>query len=292
MEVLADVVMPMHDIKKVVDQVGGCMVWGGAVNLAPADDKFITVEHPLSIDAEAQLLASILAKKGSVSATHVLIDIPVGKGAKIKDASKAKHLKTMFEKIGKQIGMEIHCMITDGSQPIGNGIGPALEAIDVLKVLRNDKDAPQDLKKKSLEVAGRIMTLYPLPYWKAKHGQKCALEMLESGKAYATMKKLIAAQGKKADTPEHIKVGKFTYAHTAWKDGTVKSISNEIISKIAKNAGAPGDKGSGLYLHHHVGDRVKKHDPLFTVYAESKQKLTFAKDCLRIEDGIEIEGDD
>jgi len=80
MEVLCDVTIPLPKLKKILMRVGGFIVWGGAINLAPADDKIIRVEYPLEIDAEGQMLASIMAKKASVSATHVLIEIPVVEG--------------------------------------------------------------------------------------------------------------------------------------------------------------------------------------------------------------------
>jgi thymidine phosphorylase len=194
----------------------------------------------------------------------------------------------MFEKVGHTVGMHIHVEITDGSEPIGNGIGPALEARDVLWVLGNYPQAPQDLRKKAIKLAGHIMTLYPLPYWKAGHGMKYARHMLDSGKAYDAMKRIIAAQGKRIDDPAKIKVGKWTYRYTAWKDGTVKSMSNKDISRIAKIAGAPADAGAGLFMHKHVGDKVKKREPIFTVYADGKQKLEFAKTALKHFEGVEI----
>jgi putative thymidine phosphorylase len=162
MEVLAKVDLPIERIKVVVDKCGGCMTWGGAVNLAPADDKIITVEHPLSVDAEGQLLASIMAKKGSMSSTHIIIDIPVGKGAKIEKLTQAWHLGRQFKRVGKRLGMKMQVMITDGSQPIGNGIGPALEARDVLYVLQNHPSAPKDLKEKSIVVAAEVFKKFPL----------------------------------------------------------------------------------------------------------------------------------
>jgi len=289
MEVLCNVNFSIEEIRHIVDKVGGCIVWGGAVNLAPADDKIITVEHPLSIDAEGQLLASILAKKGSVSATHVLIDIPVGKGAKVKRIDNAKHLKEQFLKIGKKLGMKIRVVITDGSQPIGNGIGPALEARDVLLVLTNHTQAPQDLKHKALLMAAEIMHAYPLSGWKARHGFRYAKHLLESGKAWNTMQKIIDAQGAKIKSPEKIKIGKHTFDYKAEKDGTIGHIDNISISRIARVAGAPFDKGAGIYLYHHVGDKVKKNQTIFTIYAENKQKMAYAKDYLRQYDGIIIE---
>ena len=127
MEVLAKVSFPLNKIKKLVLRHHGCMVWGGALNLAPSDDKIIRVEKPLSIDAESQLLASIMAKKYSVSSTHILIDIPTGKGTKITSYKRAIKLKNDFYKLAKKLKKTIKVIITDGSQPIGNGIGPALQ---------------------------------------------------------------------------------------------------------------------------------------------------------------------
>ncbi|MBW2972609.1 AMP phosphorylase [Candidatus Woesearchaeota archaeon] len=281
MEVLADVNLDVERIKKVVDKVGGCMVWGGAVNLAPADDKIITVEHPLSVDAEGQLLASILAKKGSVSATHVLIDIPVGRGAKVSRLDRAKHLRKQFLRIGKKLNMKIKVVISDGSQPVGNGIGPALEARDVLWVLGNYPKAPQDLKHKALLMASEIMRAYPLSGWKARHGYRYAKEILESGKAWQVMLDIINAQGARVTDPKKIRLGKFRCDLKAWQDGRICHIDNVSVSRVARAAGAPFDSGAGIYLYHHVGDRVKKGDILCTLYAENKLKLEYARDAIK-----------
>ncbi len=288
MEVLANVDLDIKKIKKVVNKVGGCMTWGGAVNLAPADDKIITVERPLSIDAEAQLLASILAKKGSVSATHVLIDIPVGRGAKIKNMRKAARLEKMFKLVGKKLGMKIKVVVTDGSQPIGNGIGPALEAIDVLKVLRNDEDAPQDLRDKSLRMASEMMKSWPINKEMKGKGFYYAKKMLESGAAHAAMIAMIEAQGKKITDPAKIKVGKSKFVVKARAKGKVRYMDNMIISRIARGAGAPHDKGAGLLLKKHVGDKVVKGETIMEIYAENKHKLEYAVRLLGIDDGFVV----
>ncbi|MBW2966967.1 AMP phosphorylase [Candidatus Woesearchaeota archaeon] len=288
MEVLCDVDITIEKIKQVVDKTGGCMAWGGSVNLAPADDKIITVEHPLSVDAEGQLLASILAKKGSVSATHVLIDIPVGHGAKITRVDKARRLKKLFEKVGRKLGMQIHVVITDGSQPIGNGVGPALEARDVLWVLQNDPRGPEDLRRKALLMTAEIMKTYPLNGWKKRHGYHYAKQLLESGKAWEAMHRIMKAQGLRVDDPAKIKIGAYKMHHRAKADGKVRYVENKLVSRLAKVAGAPFDKGAGIYLYKHVGDKVKKGEKLFTVYAESKQKLDFAREHMKEFDGVDV----
>jgi putative thymidine phosphorylase len=287
MEVLCNVELNIDKIKSVVRKVGGCIAWGGSVNLAPADDKILAVEQPLSLDAEGQFISSILAKKGSVAATHILIDIPVGRGAKVENISKAKRLRKKFIKVGRQLGMKIKAVITDGSQPVGNGIGPALEARDVLWVLKNDPRAPADLREKSLFLASEIMSL-KIFAGKTKHDLAFARQLLESGKAWEVMKKIIKAQGRRILNPESIRVGKEIFVLRASKSGTISHIDNRTVSKIARAAGAPFDKEAGIYLHHHVGDKVAERDPLFTIYADSKQKLSFAKEVARADCGVEI----
>ncbi len=281
MEVLANVTIPLEKVRRIVQKTNGCVVWGGAVNLAPADEKIIKIENPLSIDAEGNLLSSILAKKGSVSSTHVLIDIPVGKGTKISKKEEARHLERQFKKIGKGLGMKVETIITDGSQPIGNGIGPVLEARDVLKVLMNSPGAPQDLKKKAIMMAEKMLSMAGKP-------KKLARQLLESGKAYEKMVEIIRAQGERNIIPGVLKPGKFKHEVRAKKSGHVSHIDNLSISKIARIAGAPKDKGAGMYIYRHKMEKVKKGDKLFTIYSESRQKLRFAVEMLKDIDGYRI----
>lgn len=279
MEVLAEVSQPIKIIKKIVNKLNGCIVWGGALNLAPADDKIIRVEKPLAIDAESQLLASIMAKKDSVSSTHILIDIPIGPGSKMESRGEALNLKERFEQIGNALKKKIKVIITDGSQPIGNGIGPALEARDVLWLLKGDEMLPQDLKHKSVLMAGYMLELAGKS--KPGFGYKDALGILESGAAYKKMLELIKAQGGKKIEPEDIKLGKYKHYHKAAKKGRISHICNLCISRIARIAGAPLDKGAGIYLHKHKKDRVDKDELLFTLYSRNRVKLKNAVDELK-----------
>jgi len=274
MEVLADVSFSIEKVRKIVSSVNGCLVWGGALNLAPADDKIIRVEKPLNIDAESQLIASIMAKKLSVNSTHILIDIPVGKNSKIERYRDATALKKRFEQIGRQLKRHVRVVITDGTQPIGNGIGPALEARDVLYVLSRHPKRPLDLERKSIMMAGDIFQMLGV-----KNGSMKALEILNSGMAYKKMKEIISLQNGNPDImPEDIPVGRYKSEYRASKTGIIKSINNEAVSKIARIAGAPADKGAGIYLYKHVGDAVRSGEPIFTIYAENRDKLDYAVD--------------
>lgn len=193
MGVLADVALPPAQLHRVVDKVGACIAWGGALDLAPADDILITVERPMEIDTEAQMVASILAKKKTAGATHAVIDIPVGQTAKVRTHAAAEQLAALFTAVAAQIELRLEVLITQVRGPIGWGIGPRLEALDVLAVLRREAGAPADLREKSLFLAARILELVgavpPLADYRA------AQQALDSGAAEKVFDRIVDAQG-------------------------------------------------------------------------------------------------
>jgi len=287
MEVLCPVSLPISKLYQILDKVGGFIVWGGSVNLAPADDRIIKVEHPLNIDAEGQMLASIMAKKASVSATHLLMDIPVGKGTKIDNRKQAAHLQGHFERLGNELGIKVKTIITEGSEPIGNGIGPVLEARDCIWVLTNDSRAPQDLREKSLEMAATLLEFSG----KVKKGQgmQTAIKILNSGEAYKKFADMVKAQGGKDIDASALKPESIQFTYVAPKAGIVTTLNNSSIAKIARMAGAPVDQGAGIFLHRHCSDHVRKGEPIMTIYSRSREKLNYALESLKELDGIIVQ---
>ncbi|RJQ19770.1 AMP phosphorylase [Candidatus Woesearchaeota archaeon] len=286
MEILCPVSLPTQKLKKIINDVGGFIIWGGSVNLAPADDKIIRIEHPLSIDAEGQMLASIMAKKASVGATHLLMEIPLGPGTKVKDKRQAKHLAKHFAELGNLLGIKVKTITTDGSQPIGSGIGPILEARDVIWALKSDPRAPSDLIDKSLQMTGTLLEFCG----KAVRGKGRALakQLLTSGAAYGAMVRIVEAQGGKMPKTDDLLPAKMAYTLRAHKTGKIKDIPNALITKVARLAGAPIDPDAGIFLHTHCSCPIKKGEPIITIYARSSHKLDNAVKQLKRMGGISV----
>lgn len=267
MGVITNVVFSAEELKRVVKKTNACLAWGGSLGLAPADDKLIRIEHILNVDPEAQLLASILAKKIACGSTHILIDIPCGKTAKVSKKS-AEELKKKFIAIGKSFHINIEVVITDGSQPIGNGIGPVLEMRDVLAVLQQ-KEQPLDLEKKALFLAGRIFEM--MNRAPKNQGESTARKILTSGAAYTKFLEIIKAQGLKNNSLTPARYKKVIQSPFS---GMVSELDNKGYNFLGRILGCPADIRAGMYLHKHASQRVKKGEPLLTLYAESQQKLT------------------
>ena len=270
METLAPVDLNVADMRRVVEREGGCIVWGGTARLSPADDVLIRIERPLDLDSAGQLVASVLSKKAAAGATNVLIDIPVGPTAKVRSVAAAQRLCDDFRAVGQDVGLTVLPVLTDGTQPVGFGIGPVLEARDVLAVLRGDPDAPHDLRERGLLLAGHILEMAKVV--PTGGGQALAREILRDGRAWAKFEAICQAQGGLRDLP----VAPFTQPFLATSSGRVVRIDNRRLARVAKLAGAPSDRSAGLVLHARVGSRVDIGRPLFTVHSVSRGELEYA----------------
>jgi AMP phosphorylase len=281
MEVFCDVTFTREGVERLVDEVGACIVWGGAVNLSPVDDKIIRAETPLSLDPPGQLIASVLSKKKSAGSTHVVVDIPYGEGAKIESLPAAREFATDVRRVAEHIGLTVECAITRGSQPIGRGVGPALEARDVLETL--DGAGPADLRLKSVRLAELLFDACGV--------DADATELLDGGDAREQFRRIVAAQGGDPEvSPGDIPVGRHTRVVHADRAGVVTHVDNRLVNDVARRAGAPKDTGAGVALHCRVGDAVETGEPLFTVHAEVAAKLDDAGSLVERSEAVRVRG--
>ena len=283
MEVLAEVNLSPHKLHAVVRKERGCLAWGGTAKLAPVDDILITVERPLGIESIGQMVASILSKKLAAGATHLIIDIPVGPTAKMRHMRQALQLRKLFEFVGDRIGIQLEVVITDGRQPVGRGVGPRLEVRDVMQVLKNDPDAPVDLRQKSLRLAGRVLEFDPDV--RGGHGYSIARDILDSGRALTKMQAIIKAQGARKDP---VPPAPLVHEINCNQDGIIVGIDNLQINRIARLAGAPMDKGAGIDLLKKLGDPVTVNEPLYAIHAEFRADYNFALNLARKDSGYSI----
>ena len=275
LEALFDVQFGIDDMQRIVRETGACLVWGGAVNLSPADDLMVRIERELDLDGEGQLIASVLSKKIAAGSTHVVIDIPVGDTAKVRTLAEADYLSGLFNRVGTACGIQVRCVITDGSRPVGNGIGPVQEAIDILAVLQGEPHAPAALRNRSLELAANLLDLAENSG--LEQARNLAQDILDGGQAWAQFQRIAAAQGGLKTLPQ----ADYSSVMTCAGAGVVSAIDNRRLARLAKLAGAPNEKVAGIRLHANVGSRLAAGDPLFTLYSDSPGEMEYALDYYR-----------
>lgn len=269
-ETLMPVSVDMDEMKRVVEKTNGCMVWGGSLSLAPADDIFIQAEFPLSIDP--MLLPSIMSKKKAVGAQYLVVDIPTGRGTKMKTVEDADILGKEFIELGNRLNINTQCVLTFGMQPLGRCIGAGLEAREALEILTRTSRVP-DVIDKAAHVAGTLLEMSGF-----KDGEQAARDAIRSGAAEKKMREIIYQQGGDSEVkPADIEIGQYGYEVKSDKDGMVQFINNHPLVAAARAAGSPKDKTAGIILNKKLGDSVKKGDLLFTVYSDKAAKLREAE---------------
>lgn len=272
METLAPVDLDLPAIRRVVEREAGCIVWGGAVRLSPADDLFIRIERALDIDSEGQLVASVLSKKIAAGSSHLVLDIPVGPTAKVRSVCAADALSRRLQAVAGRFGFLCRIVASDGSQPVGRGIGPALEAHDVLGVLQTSANAPEDLKQRACTLAGTLLELGGI----AADGEGAALAFrtIDDGRAWQKFQAICEAQGGMRKPPVATQKHPLLASHA----GVLRSIDNRKIARLAKLAGAPESKAAGVELHVKLGEPLQVGQPICSLHAETSAELRYALD--------------
>ena len=275
-ETFTNVNLDLTAIRNVVEKEGGCMVWGGAVKLSPADDILISVERSLDLDSPAQLIASVLSKKAAAGSTHVVIDIPIGDTAKVRSMEEAIRLRDLMLEVSKAINMTLDVVFTDGQQPVGRGIGPALEALDVIAVLQGNNDAPVDLRDRSLKLAARLLEMTGKA--SGTSGYQLAFNILEKGEAWKKFQAICQAQGRFTEPA----LGEFKHEVKSDRAGVVARIDNRKLARLAKLCGAPQSPGAGILFLSPLYKKVAPGDTLYTLYSQTRGELDYAKEYLTV----------
>lgn len=280
MEVLAPVSLSIPAIKRVVQKTHGCLVWGGGLQLAPADDIIIRISRSLSLEPFSKMIVSIMAKKVAMGITHLVIDMPYGRDTKIPDLATAQRLAAKFRYLGRRFGIKTRVAMIEAREPIGQGVGPALEARDVLRVLQQKDYRPYDLEEKSIRLAGLLVELIGMA--RKGTGSSVVRDQLVSGKAWHSMQQIIRAQGGNSQIDsEDVVLGAKRFRVVAKHSGIVKAINNRSIDELARSLGAPDDKVAGLHLKKRLKDRVIKGEVLYTCYAKTISRLQLAAASLK-----------
>lgn len=282
MEVLANVDFTKEEVEKIVNKVGGCIVWNGKLGIAPADDAIIKVEEPLSFESFDKIIISVMSKKIAAGTNHLVLDIPIGKTLKIHHDKDAQKIANKFKLLAKKFNIKIAIDINKIQEPAGNGIGPVLEAKDALLVLEQKPNRPIKLEKKALKLAGMLLDLCFNSSKINKKGEETAQKILKEGLALKKFKEIIKAQKGNPDiSSDSLKLTSFKLEIKSAQSGKIVGINNFNLNIIAKILGCPKDKLAGIYLLKKIGDKVDNKEILLIFYSSNKYNLKEAEETLK-----------
>ena len=286
LEFFTDVDKTAVEVQKIIKGARGAVF---NYNILPVYKELSVLQNVssyLNFDDEIFAVIEMLAEKVSAGVTHLVVDIPVGAKTLVKTTQQAVFVRKFLEYAGDMLGINIDAVVTDGREPVGAGIGALLEARDIMQILHNKENAPNDLKEKALFLAGRILEFDPK--LRGGQGYNAAKEILTSGRALQAFEKIVAMQGKTRQTSD---LGMLMRDVAASVSGKVRAIDGKIIRKISVLAGASQCPGAGVYLMKKAGDMVAKGETLYQIYACDAGAFALANSFAEADNGYEISYD-
>jgi len=274
----------------------GIVLSGQSGDLAPADGKMYSLRDVTGTVPSMPLIASsVMSKKIAGGAQVIVLDVKVGVGAFMTTLEDARTLSRLLVSIAQITGRKAVCMLSDMNQPLGNAVGNSLELLEAIDTLHGG--GPNDFVEHCLAASAYLVMLGK----KAKsliQARQMVEDVLKNGKAWEKFRQMVIAQGgevKYIDQPDLLPKAEFIETTNADKNGFAHWIDARIIGETSVDLGAgrakkgdPVDHAVGIVVHHKVGDYVISGEPLFTIHANSREKLELAKRLVlkahRIED--------
>ncbi|MHA2297907.1 MAG: AMP phosphorylase [Candidatus Hodarchaeales archaeon] len=279
----------MEETYEITKKIKACIISGAKLGIAPVVDKIISqAAYPLGLDPPALMLAGILSKKMAMGVEFMVLDVPVGRGAKFVTEQDGREYGRTFVDLAFKVGITAESGLTYGSIPVGHSIGPALEAREALRALIDVNSGPVSLIEKSTALAGIVLEMANITA--LGKGKDFAYEILRNGKAYEKMKQIIELQGGDPNLkPEDIQLGKYKLQIDAPVNGWPVEIRNKALLQVARAAGAPDSPGAGVLLKTKK-ESVKKGDTIAIVYSDSENAIDEVRGMIAKLKPIIVEG--
>ena len=272
---------------KQLESVGICIA-GQSPELVPADDRLYALRDvTATIDSNPLTAASIMSKKIAAGADVVALDVKVGSGAFFKNRGQAAGVAHLMQQLGEAHGMQVMTLMTSMQQPLGHGVGNAIEVREAIATLGGD--GPEDLVELVVALAARLLSRAGLG-WDMRKSTREAAERLAGGAALDKMEQWIAAQGGDpacVGNPESLPLAPVEQTLQAAALAYVSSLDALQVGKAVFALGAGRsrqgdavDHAVGVDIQAKVGDRVEAGQRLATVYARTDAEAETAVDAI------------
>ena len=279
-------------------QSNGVAIIGQTGALAPADRRFYAVRDVTATVASIPLIvASILSKKLAEGLDGLVMDVKLGSGAFMREASGARQLASEISRVSYEAGLPCTAVITDMNLPLAWSAGNALEVREAIEFLKGSRrHARLNLVVRGL--ASEMLVLGRLASGLTK-AQGMVEEALDSGSAAERFSRMVAAQGGPADLLDHpdryLKPAALCRPVFPDRAGVVTHIDTRAIGFAVAHLGGgrqraeddinPAVGFSGLCTS---GQSVDPATPLATIHADNATDWQHA--VARLKSAVQING--
>ncbi|MDB6093270.1 MAG: pyrimidine-nucleoside phosphorylase [Verrucomicrobia bacterium] len=262
----------------------GLALIGQTAELAPADKKLYSLRDvTATVESIPLICASILSKKLAEGIDVLVLDVKFGRGAFMADKAKARELAEALVAVATAMGKPTRAILTAMEQPLGRGVGNALEVLESIECLKGR--GPADTMEVTYALGEQMLVLAGVV--QSTEAARAKLEAtISQGSALEKFREMIRAQGGDArvvDDPARLPQAKWKVPLAARHRGYVQSVDAMGVALAALRLGAgrakaadPVDHAVGFSELAKVGERVEVGGRLAVVHANDEVALVEA----------------
>lgn len=229
----------------------GVVIVGQSRNLAPLDGQLYSLRDATGTVTSLPLIASsIMSKKLAGGARSLVLDVKVGSGAFMKNASDARELASSMIRIGRHAGLSIRAVLSAMDRPLGREVGNSCEVREAAECLRGQ--GPSDLEELCVLLAEQVLAASGLPTSSAE-----LREMLHNGSAWRRFETWIDAQGGDPSLVPELPLAPGVFELKASRDGVISGLDALAVGRAVGALGG-GRTFKGQAIDHGVGVRIVK----------------------------------
>jgi pyrimidine-nucleoside phosphorylase len=263
---------------QVRDQVEriGLAVAAATQDLVPADKRLYALRDVTgTVSSPALIASSVMSKKLAGGAAHVLLDVKTGDGAFMQREEDAIGLAELCVSIGEAHGRRTGALVTDMSQPLGDGVGNAIEVAVAIETLAGERHGR--FRELCLDLAAAALELTGVD---ARAAREQVAQLLDEGAAKERFREFVVAQdgdGSVVDAPWEVLPAAPIVREWAPGAGWVAGFACRRVGELAGRLGAgrqrqgdPVDPAVGLEVLVRTGDELDGTRTAVRVHARTE----------------------
>lgn len=261
---------------------------GQTEEVAPADKRLYSLRDVTATVESIPLIAgSIMSKKLAEGIDALVLDVKFGSGAFMKTHEDAQKLAETLVAVGEDFGKETVAYLTNMNQPLGYKVGNWLEVEESMDGLQGN--GPDDVMEITHMLAGTMIMLGGKADT-VEEGIEMSHKAVQNGRAFDKWLELTEEQGgdtvvlKNYSDYEH---AEHSFEFTARESGYISEIDAYRVGMASLELGAGRkkkeddiDSAAGIELHHKIGSKVEKGDPLATGYMNNENLIEASNNYL------------
>ncbi len=278
--------LPVDALQKQVKNVG-CVIAAASDQIAPADRRLYAIRDITgTVDSLDLITSSILSKKLAEGVEALVLDVKCGSGAFMSDHDAALELAHALVTTAQGAGVMTTALITDMNQPAASAVGNAVEIIEVMHLLTQEKVVSSRLRMLTETLGGEVLALGGMAVDPADGARKIA-GALADGRAAERFGQMIHAQGGPLDFLERwrdrLPAAPVLMELQAEVPGVVAAIDARILGECVshlRNGQRYGDRhiasAAGLSQLVEIGQSLTEGQTIAWIHAATEEEARAA----------------